>query len=94
MSEVPQDFYQKVMKWTPWVTEGRARGKAPRAEQVEGGVAPELPAAPGGPAIGEEDPGPLGARNPTLPARSALGWVSTKLNNLRAFWDACGQTPG
>eukprot|EP00972_Heterocapsa_arctica_P021274 3131501-Heterocapsa_arctica.AAC.1 len=29
-----------------------------------------------------------------LPARSARGWVNTKLKNLRAFWDACGQTPG
>eukprot|EP00972_Heterocapsa_arctica_P010634 1560426-Heterocapsa_arctica.AAC.1 len=34
------------------------------------------------------------SRIPMLPARSAHGWVSTKLKNLRAFWDARGQTPG
>eukprot|EP00972_Heterocapsa_arctica_P030048 4428218-Heterocapsa_arctica.AAC.1 len=62
------------MKWTPWMMEGGARGKAPRGEQLEGGVAPELPAAPGGATAGEEDPGPIGARIPMLPARSARGW--------------------
>eukprot|EP00972_Heterocapsa_arctica_P079339 11692943-Heterocapsa_arctica.AAC.1 len=61
------------MKWTPWMTEGRARGKAPRGEQLEGGAAPTT---------GEEDAtiGPMGARMPMLPARSARGNASTKLN--------------
>eukprot|EP00972_Heterocapsa_arctica_P030304 4462111-Heterocapsa_arctica.AAC.1 len=25
MTEVAKDFYKNVMKWTPWMTEGKAR---------------------------------------------------------------------
>eukprot|EP00972_Heterocapsa_arctica_P087562 12910922-Heterocapsa_arctica.AAC.1 len=65
------------MKWTPWMVEGRARGKAPRGEQIEGGAGTAAEPAGGTERVAEEESGELGARMPMLPARSARGWVST-----------------
>eukprot|EP00972_Heterocapsa_arctica_P028589 4206276-Heterocapsa_arctica.AAC.1 len=67
------------MKWTPWVVEGRALGKAPRGELLEGDAAGSIAGGAEHPAEGaeraaEEGPGALGARMPMLPARSARGW--------------------
>eukprot|EP00972_Heterocapsa_arctica_P076759 11322081-Heterocapsa_arctica.AAC.1 len=62
------------MKWTPWVVEGRARGKAPRGELLEGGAGVTAEPAGGAERVAEEGPGELDARMPMLPARSARGW--------------------
>ena len=88
-AEVPADLYANVMKWTPWVIEGRARGKAPRGELLEEGAGVAVERAGGAGHAAEEGAGELGlgARMPTIPARSARGGASTKLKNLKAFWD-------
>eukprot|EP00972_Heterocapsa_arctica_P049546 7292012-Heterocapsa_arctica.AAC.1 len=67
------------MKWTSWVVEGRARGKAPRGELLEGDAAGPIAGVAQHPAGGveraaEEEPVELGARMPMLPARTARSW--------------------